>query len=171
MIKHVVKAFTLARLHTYPLSLFHCTPFDEAENTRHRVRITELLTACFTGSDLTKQANPMLIKHEQSYCIQTGQTGGLLCSDTSPYKVSEYSLLSPSPHTPFDEVSPPSCDQSYKGSMIVNYDSRVVIWLYFQVRYDSRVVIYDCSAFIRLTTAHQVVLIKLKPELGTCEGD
>ena len=86
MIKHVVKAFTLARLHTYPLSLFHCTPFDEAENTRHRVRITELLTACFTGSGLTKQANPMLIKHEQSYCIQTGQTGGKLYSDFSKIK-------------------------------------------------------------------------------------
>ena len=41
--------------------------------------------------------------------------------------------------------------QSYKGSTIVKYDSRVVIW-YFQVRYDSRVVIYDRRAFIRLTT-------------------
>ena len=29
--------------------------------------------------------------------------------------------------------------------------------VYFQVRYDSRVVIYDCKAFIRLTTGPYVI--------------
>ena len=42
--------------------------------------------------------------------------------------------------------------QSCKASTIVNYDSRVVIMGYFQVRYDSRVVIYDCRGFIRFAT-------------------
>ena len=42
--------------------------------------------------------------------------------------------------------------QSYKQLMLVIYDSRVVIWGYFQVKYDSRVVNYDCRGFIRLAT-------------------
>ena len=46
--------------------------------------------------------------------------------------------------------------QSYKASTIVNYDSRVVIMGYFQVRYDSRVVIYDCRGFIRFATENNL---------------
>ena len=37
------------------------------------------------------------------------------------------------------------------GSMMVNYDSRVVIWV-FQVRYDSTAVNNDRRALIRLTS-------------------
>ena len=48
------------------------------------------------------------------------------------------------------------CGQSYKASTIVNYDSRVVIMGYFQVRYDSRVVIYDCRGFIRFATENNL---------------
>ena len=39
-----------------------------------------------------------------------------------------------------------------KHFTIVIYDSRVVIWGCFQVRYDSRVVIYERKIFIRLAT-------------------
>ena len=48
------------------------------------------------------------------------------------------------------------CGQSYKASTIVNYDSRVVIMGYFQVRYDSRVVIHDCRGFIRFATENNL---------------
>ena len=38
----------------------------------------------------------LLTYHKQSYWIQTSETEGQLCSDTCPYKVSEYSLFRPS---------------------------------------------------------------------------
>ena len=40
--------------------------------------------------------------------------------------------------------------------IVVNYDSRVVICGYFQVKYDSKVVIYDHRAFIGSTTGDQL---------------
>ena len=42
--------------------------------------------------------------------------------------------------------------QTYKHFTLVNYDSMVVIWGIFPVRYNSRVVIYDLKMFIRLAT-------------------
>ena len=42
------------------------------------------------------------------------------------------------PHVNIQLTTPLLCGQSYKGSTIVNYDSRVVIW---KVRYDYKVVI------------------------------
>ena len=42
--------------------------------------------------------------------------------------------------------------QSYKVSTIINYDSIVVKWGFFQVRYDSRVISYDRRGFIRWVT-------------------
>ena len=44
------------------------------------------------------------------------------------------------------------CGQSFKHFTLINYDSRVVIWGYFPVRYESRVVIYERKMFIRLAT-------------------
>ena len=52
-----------------------------------RRRITVWLTTCLTGLDLAKQVNMLLIKHKQSNWIKTSQIGGLMYSDTSPYKV------------------------------------------------------------------------------------
>ena len=45
--------------------------------------------------------------------------------------------------------------QSYKGSMIVNYSFRVLIWDILQsvMTLPTRVVIYNCKVFMRLTTA------------------
>ena len=45
-----------------------------------------------------------------------------------------------------------SCGQSYEHFTLVNYDSRVVIWV--PVKYNSRVVIYDSKMFTRLATGH-----------------
>ena len=42
--------------------------------------------------------------------------------------------------------------QSYKGSTVVNYDSRVIPDLKIRGYYDSRLVTYECKLFIRLTT-------------------
>ena len=66
-----------------------------------------------TGFDLTEQVNPvnlLLIKHKQSSCLQTIQTGGQLNGDTSLYKVSECSLYSVS-----------GCDSVGR---VVTYDTR-----------------------------------------------
>ena len=52
-----------------------------------RGTITVWLTTCLTGLDLAKQVNMLLIKHKQSNWIKTSQIGGLMYSDTSPYKV------------------------------------------------------------------------------------
>ena len=49
--------------------------------------------------------------------------------------------------------------QSYKHFTLVNYDSMVVIWGIFPVRYDSRVVIYELKMFIRLATGTQLSLL------------
>ena len=57
-------------------------------------------------------------------------------------------------NTPQEEGSLYICGQSYKASMIVNYDSRVVIWGIFKW-YDSRVVSSDHGGFIRLATGLQ----------------
>ena len=59
------------------------------------VSLTERLTFCLTGLDSAKQLHMLLIKHKQSTCIQTSQTGGLLYSDTHPFKVCECSLHCP----------------------------------------------------------------------------
>ena len=52
------------------------------------------ITSCITTAlDLTKQVNMLLIQHEQSSRIQTNKTRCQLNNDTSPHKVSEYSLV------------------------------------------------------------------------------
>ena len=64
-----------------------------AENTHLlsvRKSITVQLTSCLSGLYSTNQVNPLLIQHKQSSLIQTW---GQLYSDSSPYKVSEYSQL------------------------------------------------------------------------------
>ena len=43
-------------------------------------------------------------------------------------------------------------DRLDKQFTLIIYESRVVIWGYFQVRYDSRVVNFDSRGFIRLAT-------------------
>ena len=65
----------------------------ESENSHLFVResITVRLTSSLIGLDLTKQVNLLLTKHNQSSWIQTGQKGGQLDYDTSPYKASECS--------------------------------------------------------------------------------
>ena len=65
---------------------FNCCNNPEKTNSLVTVR----LTSCLTGLDLPNVANLYLIQHKQSSWIQTSQTGGLLCSDTSPYKVPKW---------------------------------------------------------------------------------
>ena len=60
-----------------------------------RGSITVQLTSCLIGLDSTKLVNLFWIPHEQSSWILNSQTGGPPCSDTSPYKVRECSLLFP----------------------------------------------------------------------------
>ena len=50
------------------------------------------LTSCLTGSDSTKLVYLYLIQYKQSSWILTSQPGGQSYSDTSPYKVSYWSL-------------------------------------------------------------------------------
>ena len=50
--------------------------------------------------------------------------------------------------------------QSYKHFMLVNYNSRAVIWGYFPVRYNSRVVIYEHKIFKWLATENTIFFIR-----------
>ena len=63
------------------------------EKVGPRGSITVRLASCLTGLYSTKLVYLYLIQHKQSSWILTSQTGGQLYSDTSPYKVSECSLI------------------------------------------------------------------------------
>ena len=59
-----------------------------------RGSITVRMTSSLTGFDLTEQVKLLLfIQQKQSSKSQTSKTGGQQYTDTSPYEVSEYSLL------------------------------------------------------------------------------
>ena len=51
------------------------------------------MASCLTGLDLTKQVKLLFIQQNKISWNQTNKTVGQSYSDTSPYKVSEFSLL------------------------------------------------------------------------------